>query len=124
MPKFDIFDRLHFYDFYTIKSLSVGNFGIKMLSTCFSFWGARHHLNFYAHAEHTHKFLKRILTAQCTHQFFMCMLRSFKDLCSVHAQVPDVYAQCTNQFLMRMGGGGGGGSPLAHFKKPGNKFRT
>ncbi len=30
MPKREIFDRLDFPDFYTIKSLRVGDFGVKI----------------------------------------------------------------------------------------------
>jgi hypothetical protein len=31
VPKRDIFDRLDFPDFYTIKSLRVGDFGVKII---------------------------------------------------------------------------------------------
>jgi hypothetical protein len=41
-----------------------------------------HHLISYPHAEHTQKFLL--------------------SKCSVHAEVPDAYAQCTHQFLTHM----------------------
>ncbi len=50
------FDRSDCHDFYTIKSLWVGYFGVKILIKYLIFGRARHHLNYYAHAEHTRKF--------------------------------------------------------------------
>jgi hypothetical protein len=60
--------------------------------------------NFYAYAEHICKELMCMLSNcigslpvfQCMHQIRMCMLRlgiSFWHICSVHAWVPDAYAQ-------------------------------
>ncbi len=65
MPKCEIFDRSDFHDFYTLG----------------------HHLNCYAHVEHTHKFL-----VQCTHLLLTLMLCMFEGS----------FAQCTNKYLMRM----------------------
>jgi hypothetical protein len=36
VPKREIFDRLDFPDFYTIKSLRVGDFGVKTKKNMFS----------------------------------------------------------------------------------------
>jgi hypothetical protein len=49
------------------------------------------HLVSGAHAEHTRKELMRMLSIRIS------SLR----VCSVHAPVPDSYAQCTHQFLTR-----------------------
>jgi hypothetical protein len=38
-PKCEIFDRSDFHDFYTIKSLWCGHFGVEILIKYFSFWG-------------------------------------------------------------------------------------
>ncbi len=64
VPKCEIFHRSDFPEFSTIKSIWVGDFGIKILIKYLNFWvGARHHLNSYAHAEQKHKFLMRKLFA-------------------------------------------------------------
>ncbi len=45
MPKREIFDRSDFLDFYTMKSLRVGDFGVKIKKNLKtfrgSFWGAK-----------------------------------------------------------------------------------
>ncbi len=77
------------------------------------FGGARHHLNSYSQAEQTHKFLMRMRTLIAhTSSWCVCSVHAsvpdayaqhvWWNLCSVHAQVPDAYAQCTHKFLMRM----------------------
>ncbi len=48
--------------------------------------------NFYAYAERTRKELGRTLSMRIS------SLRT----CSVHASVPDLYAQCMHQFLIRI----------------------
>jgi hypothetical protein len=39
VPKREIFDRSDFPDFYTIKSLRVGDFGFKMKKILKNIWG-------------------------------------------------------------------------------------
>ncbi len=64
-----------------------------------------------AHAEHTHQFLTRMLrvciSIWCVYSAFYeenahCALISNWCVCSVHAPVPDSYAQRTHQILTRM----------------------
>jgi hypothetical protein len=40
VPKWEIFDRSDFPDFYTIKSSWVGDFVVKILTYYFNFWGS------------------------------------------------------------------------------------
>jgi hypothetical protein len=40
VPKCDIFDRSDFHDFYTIKSLWEGNFGVNIKKMIFIFRGS------------------------------------------------------------------------------------
>jgi hypothetical protein len=62
--KYEMLDHYDFHDFFhTIKSLCVGDFGVKILINILIFGRARRHLNSYAHAVHTHKFLMRMLSA-------------------------------------------------------------
>jgi hypothetical protein len=58
------------------------------------------HLVSDAHAEHMHKELMHML--KVTSVSDACAQHVLKGLCSVHVLVPDAYAQCTHQFLMRM----------------------
>jgi hypothetical protein len=55
VPECEIFNHSDFYDFYNIKSLWVDDFGAKILIKNFNFWGAWHHLNSYAYAQHVLK---------------------------------------------------------------------
>ncbi len=57
VPKREIFDRWDFPDFYTIKSLRVGDFGVKVKKNLNIFRGS-----FSAHAEHTRQALMRMLS--------------------------------------------------------------
>ena len=41
VPKCEIFDLSDFPDFYTIKSSWVGDFGAKILTYYFNFWGSQ-----------------------------------------------------------------------------------
>ncbi len=43
MPKREIFNRPDFYDFYTTKSLRVGDFGVKIKKIVQIFRGAKFH---------------------------------------------------------------------------------
>jgi hypothetical protein len=40
VPKCEIFDRSDFHDFYTIKPFWVSDFGVKILTCYFNFWGS------------------------------------------------------------------------------------
>ncbi len=62
VPKREIFDRSDFPDFYTIKSSWVGDLLVKILTYYFNFLRAKPHLVSDAHAEHTRKELKRMLS--------------------------------------------------------------
>ncbi len=64
MPKCEIFDRSDFPDFYTIKFSWVRDFGAIILTyyIILIFEGAKPHLVFDAHAEHTLKELMYMLS--------------------------------------------------------------
>jgi hypothetical protein len=64
-----------------------------------------------AYAQRTQQFLTRMLRVRinssgvysaCFEGTALCARISTWRICSVHAPVPDSYAQCTHQFLMRM----------------------
>ncbi len=84
VPKCEIFDRSDFPDFYTIKSSWVGDLVVKilmrMLRVCISSW---------------------CVCSACFKGTALCSCISTWCICSVHAPVPDSYAQCTHQFLTR-----------------------
>jgi hypothetical protein len=92
VPKCEIFDRLDFPDFYTIKSSWVGDLVVKILTYYFNFEGAKPHLVSDAHAEHTRKELMRMLSMRISSLY----------VCSACAPVPCAHAQLAHQFLMRM----------------------
>ena len=76
VPKREIFDRSDFPDFYTLQSLRVGDFGVKIKKIKKIFRGSfvaakflTHMLSLILrsaipsqHAEHTHQFLKPMLS--------------------------------------------------------------
>jgi hypothetical protein len=116
VPKREIFDRSDFPNFYTIKSSWVGDLLVKILTILtyyFNFWGSYAAFSFwpaYWASEHTHKELMRMLRVRisswcvcsaCFKGTALCTCISTWCVCSVHAPVPDSYAQCTHQFLTR-----------------------
>jgi hypothetical protein len=66
--------------------------GLKYKLIILIFGGAKHHLISDAHAELTHQFLTRMLSASI----------SSLGVCSAYASVPDAYPQGRHQFLTRM----------------------
>ncbi len=118
MPKREIFDRSDFPDFYTIKSSWVGDLLVKILTYYFNFLGSYAAFSFWracwAYAKGTdayaHQFMMRMLRVRisswcicsaCFKGTALCACISTWYVCSVHAPVPDSYAQCTHQFLTR-----------------------
>ncbi len=121
VPKREIFDRSDFPNFYTIKSSSVGDLLVKILTYYFNFWGSYAAFSFWraywayasgtdAYAQHAHQFLMRMLRVRisswcvcsaCFKGTALCACISTWCVWSVHAPVPDSYAQCTHPFLTR-----------------------
>ncbi len=121
VPKREMFDRSDFSDFNTIKSSWVGDLLVKILTYYFNFWGSYAAFSFWracwayasrtdAYARHAHQFLMRMLRARisswcvcsaCFKGTALCACISTWCVCSMHAPVPDSYAQCTHQFLTR-----------------------
>jgi hypothetical protein len=86
-----VFDHSDFHNFHTIKPFWVDDFLVKLIILIFG--GARPHLVSDAQAEHTRKEL-------------MCMLSmriSSLRACSVHASVPDAYAQRGLKAIFKFG---------------------
>ena len=46
VPKCEIFDRSDFYYFYTIKPFWIDDFGVKILTYFFKFWGSQASFSF------------------------------------------------------------------------------
>jgi hypothetical protein len=95
VPKCEIFDRSDSHYFYTIKAFWVDDFVVKILTYYFNFWGSQASFTvvYDAQAEHTRKELMRTLSMRT---------RSLR-ACSVHATVPDAYAQHGMKALLKFG---------------------
>jgi hypothetical protein len=46
VPKCEIFDRSDFHYFYTIKPFWIDDFGVKILTYFFKFWGSQASFSF------------------------------------------------------------------------------
>jgi hypothetical protein len=116
MPKCEIFDRSDSHDFYTIKSLKEGDFGIKIkkfLKIFRSSFGAAKCLTRMLslilrsavpsqHAEHTHKGLMRTLSIRVRNWCIRWEYASGTDVhadCWAYASAPYAYAQLAHQKL-------------------------
>ncbi len=73
VPKCEIFYRSDFHYFYTIKPFWIDDFGVKILTYFFKFWGSQASFSFLcaswaygegadAYAQHAHQFLTRMLS--------------------------------------------------------------
>jgi hypothetical protein len=62
VPKFEIFDRSDFHDFYTIKPFWVGDIVVKIKLVIEIFWGTTSHLISSECTEHTRKELMHMLS--------------------------------------------------------------
>ncbi len=117
VPKCEIFHRLDFHDFYTIKPFWV-TLGLKYKLVTLILGGARHPLISDAHAECTLQFLTCTLSTRISSwpvcswyasipdayaQHVLQGLRSQRAICicSLHTPAPDSYTQRTHQFLTR-----------------------
>jgi hypothetical protein len=86
------FNRSDFHYFYTIKPFWVDDFVVKILTFYFNFWGSQALVSD-VQAKHTRKELMRTLSMRIS------SLRA----CSVHASVPDAYAQHGMKALLKFG---------------------
>jgi hypothetical protein len=92
VPKCEIFDRLDFHDFYTIKSLRAGDFVVFFFNIQGFIWDRKIP---YAYAQSNFKERSPSKHAEHTHQGLMRTL-------SIRVRWTDAFAEHTHQFLMGM----------------------